>query len=87
MRDEAVVVEVFDNGHPVLEDAERYIRDARAKVGEPTVERDFLARALGCFGLPSAKRRSTGKALTITRKRGIRDRPAPRWLRRRGELR
>ena len=25
--------------------------------------------------------------LTITRKRGIRDRPEPRWLRRRGELR
>ncbi len=48
--------EVFDNGHPVLEDAERHIRDLRAKVGELTMERDFLAGALGRFGLPSAKR-------------------------------
>ena len=48
--------EVFDNGDPVLEDAERHIRDLRAKVGELTMERDFLAGALGRFGLPSAKR-------------------------------
>jgi transposase-like protein len=48
--------EVFDNGNPVLEDAERHIRDLRAKVGELTMERDFLAGALGRFGLPSAKR-------------------------------
>jgi transposase len=48
--------EVFDNGHPVLEDAERHIRDLRAKVGELTMERDVLAGALGRFGLPSAKR-------------------------------
>ena len=48
--------EVFDNGHPVLEDAERHIRDLRAKVGELTMERDFLAGALGRVGLPSAKR-------------------------------
>lgn len=48
--------EVFDNGHPVLEDAERHIRDLRATVGELTMERDFLAGALGRFGLPSAKR-------------------------------
>jgi transposase len=48
--------EVFDNGNPVLEDAERHIRDLRAKVGELTMERDFLAGALGRGGLPSAKR-------------------------------
>ena len=48
--------EVFENGSPVLEDAERHIRDLRAKVGELTMERDFLAGALGRFGLPSAKR-------------------------------
>src|SRR3989338_11579566 len=48
--------EVFDNGNPVLEDAERHIRDLRAKVGELTMERDVLAGALGRVGLPSAKR-------------------------------
>ena len=48
--------EVFDNGNPVLEDAERHIRDLRAKVGELTMESDFLAGALGRGGLPSAKR-------------------------------
>jgi transposase len=48
--------EVFDNGSPALDDAERQIRDLRAKVGELTMERDFLADALGRFGLPSAKR-------------------------------
>jgi transposase-like protein len=48
--------EVFDNGTPGLADAERQIRDLRAKVGELTMERDFLSGALGRFGLPSAKR-------------------------------
>jgi len=48
--------DVFDTGNPVLEDAERQIRDLRAKVGELTMERDFLAGALGRFDLPSAKR-------------------------------
>jgi transposase len=48
--------EVFENGSPALEDAERHIRDLRAKVGELTMERDFLSGALGRFGLPSAKR-------------------------------
>jgi transposase len=48
--------EVFDHGSPALDDAERQIRDLRAKVGELTMERDFLADALGRFGLPSAKR-------------------------------
>ena len=48
--------EVFDNGNPAAEDAERQIRDLRAKVGELTMERDFLSGALGRFGNPSAKR-------------------------------
>ena len=48
--------EVFEHGSPGLEDAERQIRDLRAKVGELTMEHDFLAGALGRFGLPSAKR-------------------------------
>jgi transposase len=48
--------EVFENGNPVAEDAERRIRDLQAKVGELTMERDFLAGALGRFGLPGAKR-------------------------------
>ena len=48
--------EVFDHGAPALDDAARQIRDLRAKVGELTMERDFLADALGRFGLPSAKR-------------------------------
>ena len=48
--------EVFDHVTPALDDAERQIRDLRAKVGELTMERDFLSNALGRFGLPSAKR-------------------------------
>jgi transposase-like protein len=48
--------EVFENGNPAVEDAERQIRELRAKVGELTMERDFLSGALGRFGSPSAKR-------------------------------
>ncbi len=48
--------EVFDNGNPAAADAERQIRDLQAKVGEITMERDFLSGALGRFGSPSAKR-------------------------------
>ena len=48
--------EVFEHGNPAVEDAERRIRDLQAKVGELTMERDFLADALGRFGSPSAKR-------------------------------
>ena len=48
--------EVFDHGTPALDDAERQIQDLRAKVGELTMERDFLSGVLGRFGLPSAKR-------------------------------
>jgi len=48
--------EVFENGSPALEDAERRIRELHAKIGELTMERDFLSGALGRFGNPSAKR-------------------------------
>lgn len=48
--------EVFESSTPGLEEAERQIRDLRAKVGELTMEQDFLAGALGRFGLPSVKR-------------------------------
>ena len=48
--------DVFENGNPAVEDGERRIRDLQAKGGEITMERDFLAGALGRFGLPSAKR-------------------------------
>ncbi len=48
--------EIFESGNPAVEDAELKIRDLRAKVGELTMERDFLSVALGRFGLPSAKR-------------------------------
>jgi len=48
--------EVFESGNPAIEDAEHRIRDLQAKVGELTMERDFLAGALGRFGLPGAKR-------------------------------
>ena len=39
--------EVFENGNPVVEDAERRIRDLQVQVGEITMERDFLSSALG----------------------------------------
>lgn len=48
--------EVFENGNPAAEDGERRIRDLQAKMGELTLERDFLSGALGRFGSPSAKR-------------------------------
>jgi transposase len=32
------------------------VRELHAKIGELTMERDFLSGALGRFGLPSAKR-------------------------------
>ena len=48
--------EVFENGNPAAEEAEHRIHDLQAKVGELTMERDFLAGALGRFGRPSAKR-------------------------------
>ena len=37
-------------------ESERRIRELHAKIGELTVERDFLSSALGRFPLPSGKR-------------------------------
>jgi transposase-like protein len=48
--------EVFENGNPAVVDAESRIRELQAKVGELTMEKDFLSGALGRFGHPSAKR-------------------------------
>ena len=48
--------EVFENGNPAVVDAEIRIRELQAKVGELTMDKDFLSGALGRFGLPSAKR-------------------------------
>ena len=48
--------ELFEHGNPAAEDAERRIRDLQDKVGELTMDRDFLAGALGRFGRSSAKR-------------------------------
>ena len=48
--------EVFENGNPSVDDAERRIHDLQAKVGELVLERDFLSGALGRFARPSAKR-------------------------------
>ena len=48
--------EAFEHGNPAADEAERRIRDLQAKVGELTMERDFLSGALGRFGLPSARR-------------------------------
>ena len=47
--------EIFENGNAAAEDAEHRVRDLQAKVGELTMERDFLSGVLGRFGLPSAK--------------------------------
>ena len=43
-------------GHVVADDAKQQIRELREKVGELTMERDFLADALGKFPGPSGKR-------------------------------
>ena len=48
--------DVFENGNPAAENAECRIHDLQAKVGELTMERDFLSGALGRFASPSAKR-------------------------------
>ena len=48
--------EIFESGNAGEQDAERRIRELQAKVGELTMERDFLSGALGRFSLPSAKR-------------------------------
>jgi len=48
--------ELFDNGHSGSADSERRLQELHAKIGELTMERDFLANALGRFPAASAKR-------------------------------
>ena len=48
--------QVFGNGQAAGEDAQQRLHELHAKIGELTVERDFLSSALGRFPGPSAKR-------------------------------
>ena len=48
--------EVFDNAHSHAQDAEQRVRELHAKIGELTMDRDFLSSALGRFPNPSARR-------------------------------
>jgi len=48
--------ELFANGHSSSADSERRIQELHAKIGELTMERDFLSNALGRFPAASAKR-------------------------------
>ena len=48
--------EVFANGQSVAEDSQQRVQELHAKIGELTMERDFLSNALGRFPGPSAKR-------------------------------
>jgi transposase-like protein len=48
--------ELFANGQRHAEDSQQRIAELHAKIGELTMERDFLSNALGRFPAPSAKR-------------------------------
>jgi|SRR3990172_4021885 len=48
--------EVFANGNAGHDDSERRVSELHAKIGELTMERDFLSGALGRFPGPSGKR-------------------------------
>jgi transposase-like protein len=48
--------EVFGSGAATQADGQEKIRELHEKIGELTVERDFLERALGRFPGPSGKR-------------------------------
>jgi transposase-like protein len=48
--------ELFCNGHSLAHDSEQRVQELHAKIGELTMERDFLSNALGRFPGPSAKR-------------------------------
>jgi len=52
----ARAAEVFGSGAGAESDSQEKIRELHAKIGELTVERDFLDRALGRFPGPSGKR-------------------------------
>jgi len=48
--------EIFGNGAAGQPDSQEKIRELHEKIGELTVEKDFLDRALGRFPGPSGKR-------------------------------
>jgi transposase-like protein len=48
--------ELFANGQALAADSEQRVQELHAKIGELTMERDFLCNALGRFPGPSAKR-------------------------------
>jgi exonuclease VII small subunit len=48
--------ELFANGQSLAEDSQQRVQELHAKIGELTMERDFLSNAFGRFPGPSAKR-------------------------------
>lgn len=48
--------DIFAQGNTGHEDGEWRVRELHAKIGELTMERDFLSSALGRFPCPSGKR-------------------------------
>ena len=48
--------ELFANGQSLAEDSQQRVQELHAKIGELSMERDFLSNALGRFPGPSAKR-------------------------------
>ena len=52
----ASAADVFERGNAKSSSAEIDIKSLHAKIGELVLENDFLQRALGKVGLPSAKR-------------------------------
>ena len=48
--------ELFANGQSLAQDSQERVQELHAKIGELTMERDFLSNALGRFPGPSAKR-------------------------------
>jgi len=52
----ASAADVFERGNVKSSAAEIDIKSLHAKIGELVLENDFLERALGKVGLPSAKR-------------------------------
>lgn len=53
--------DIFAQGNTGYDDGERRVRELHAKIGELTMERDFLSSALGRFPGPSGKRSSRAK--------------------------
>jgi transposase-like protein len=52
----ARATEIFGNGASATPESQEKIRELHEKIGELTVERDFLERALGRFPGPCGKR-------------------------------